>query len=187
MPRKLCPEIRSKGDPRKLTLEARERLTNALASRFVNRSDGNYDKFVVTEFVLELLELPEEYVRSWYEKPSSAPDPEEKGPKPRRNLSTEESRKFWADAKKTAADVRSWPDSKRAGINVEPPEVIAADLRQRANEITAFTNIMERYSSAILESNIANGRAQAREANELADLLEGSALPRPNLPPENNT
>lgn len=35
-----------------------------------------------------------------------------------RNLSTEESRAYWAAAKKTAEEVSTWPDWKRAGINV---------------------------------------------------------------------
>jgi hypothetical protein len=35
-----------------------------------------------------------------------------------RNLSTEESREYWAAAERTAAEVSTWPDWKRAGINV---------------------------------------------------------------------
>jgi len=36
----------------------------------------------------------------------------------RRNLSTSRSRAWWADALRVAAIVRTWPDWKRAGINV---------------------------------------------------------------------
>lgn len=36
----------------------------------------------------------------------------------RRNLSSPESRAFWKDADRIARIVRSWPDWKRAGINV---------------------------------------------------------------------
>ena len=35
-----------------------------------------------------------------------------------RNMSTEESRKFWEAAERTAAEVETWPAWKRAGINV---------------------------------------------------------------------
>jgi hypothetical protein len=35
-----------------------------------------------------------------------------------RNMATEENRIFWKKAKEAAAIVRSWPDWKRAGINV---------------------------------------------------------------------
>ena len=35
-----------------------------------------------------------------------------------RNLSTEESREYWAAAQRTAEEVSTWPDWKRAGINV---------------------------------------------------------------------
>jgi hypothetical protein len=35
-----------------------------------------------------------------------------------RNMSTPESRKFWEDAGKASAEVATWPDWKRAGINV---------------------------------------------------------------------
>lgn len=34
-----------------------------------------------------------------------------------RNMDTPESRKFWEDVERTAAEVRTWPDWKRAGIN----------------------------------------------------------------------
>lgn len=34
------------------------------------------------------------------------------------NLSTDESKKFWASVEKAAGEVRKWPDSRRAGINV---------------------------------------------------------------------
>ena len=35
-----------------------------------------------------------------------------------RNLSTPESRAFWATAEESAREVQTWPDWKRAGINV---------------------------------------------------------------------
>jgi len=34
-----------------------------------------------------------------------------------RDLSTEQSRKFWANSEETSKEVLSWPDWKRAGIN----------------------------------------------------------------------
>jgi hypothetical protein len=37
-----------------------------------------------------------------------------------RNLSTPESRAFWEKAERTGAEVESWPDWKRAGINYAP-------------------------------------------------------------------
>lgn len=36
-----------------------------------------------------------------------------------RDLSTPEKRAYWAEIEKTAAEVRTWPDWKRAGINVK--------------------------------------------------------------------
>jgi hypothetical protein len=36
----------------------------------------------------------------------------------RRNMSTQESRDFWAFADACAREVRTWPDWRRAGINV---------------------------------------------------------------------
>lgn len=36
----------------------------------------------------------------------------------RRNLSTPASRAWWAEAERAAAIVRTWPDWKRAGVNV---------------------------------------------------------------------
>jgi hypothetical protein len=38
-----------------------------------------------------------------------------------RNLSSEESRRWWASAEKVAAEVETWPASRRAGINVSGP------------------------------------------------------------------
>ncbi len=35
-----------------------------------------------------------------------------------RNLATEADKAFWAAAERVAAEVRTWPDWKRAGINV---------------------------------------------------------------------
>jgi hypothetical protein len=35
-----------------------------------------------------------------------------------RNMSTDDNRAFWESAQKAAAEVRMWPDWKRAGINV---------------------------------------------------------------------
>jgi hypothetical protein len=40
-----------------------------------------------------------------------------------RNLSTPESRAWWESAERIAAMADSWPDSKRAGINVNPHRV----------------------------------------------------------------
>jgi hypothetical protein len=44
-----------------------------------------------------------------------------------RNLTTDESREFWATAEKVAAQVDEWPSWKKAGINV-------ADLRTEARQ-----------------------------------------------------
>jgi len=38
--------------------------------------------------------------------------------RPRRNLSTLEMREFWRHAEETAAEVDSWPEWKRAGIDI---------------------------------------------------------------------
>lgn len=38
-----------------------------------------------------------------------------------RNLSSDEAREFWASAEKVAKQVDNWPDSRRAGINVDQP------------------------------------------------------------------
>lgn len=45
-----------------------------------------------------------------------------------RNLSTPESRAFWAGVEESAREVLTWPDWKRAGINV-------ADLRSTPREV----------------------------------------------------
>ncbi len=37
-----------------------------------------------------------------------------------RSLDTPEAREFWASAERNAGVVESWPDWKRAGINVDP-------------------------------------------------------------------
>lgn len=47
-----------------------------------------------------------------------APSPRSEAPAlPVRNTSTEEGRAFWSSAEQAAAEVESWPDWKRAGIN----------------------------------------------------------------------
>lgn len=52
-----------------------------------------------------------------------------------RNLSTPEGRAFWKSVEKSAAEVLTWPDWKRAGINV-------SDLRDTPRTIEK-ENIME--------------------------------------------
>lgn len=42
---------------------------------------------------------------------------EPRAEKPKRNLSTEESREFWRKAEEAAEEINTWPDWKRAGIN----------------------------------------------------------------------
>ncbi len=44
----------------------------------------------------------------------------------KRNLSTPEARAYWAHAEECAAEVRTWPASKRAGINVSDRRVASA-------------------------------------------------------------
>jgi hypothetical protein len=44
-----------------------------------------------------------------------------------RNLSTPESRAFW-ELSPRAKEVDSWPDWKKAGINVYEPPLVAVDL-----------------------------------------------------------
>jgi hypothetical protein len=40
-----------------------------------------------------------------------------------RDRSTPERQAFWAHAERCAADVRTWPDWRKAGVNYEPPGV----------------------------------------------------------------
>lgn len=55
-------------------------------------------------------------------------------PKLTRNLSTPETREFWATAERASAEVATWPAWKRAGINVsdrrEEPRVEADEIRE---------------------------------------------------------
>jgi hypothetical protein len=50
-----------------------------------------------------------------------------KRPRVYRNMSTPESRAFWVSVDRVAKDVSTWPDWKRAGINV-------SDRRRRNGE-----------------------------------------------------
>lgn len=49
----------------------------------------------------------------------------------RRNMSTPANRAFWKDVEKVAAEVRSWPDWKRAGINVTDRRIEVEPNRPR--------------------------------------------------------
>ncbi len=58
-----------------------------------------------------------------------------------RNLTTEESREFWATAEKVAAQVDEWPSWKKAGINV-------ADLRTEARQAPEIRSITRSNGAA---------------------------------------
>lgn len=64
----------------------------------------------------------------------------------RRDESTPERKAFWDRAKRIAAEVRTWPDWKRAGINVadarpEPRPPVIVDLRR------VFEDAAARYAA----------------------------------------
>jgi hypothetical protein len=57
-----------------------------------------------------------------------------------RNLSTEESRKFWHHAEEAAAEICSWPDWKRAGINTIQVRAEARTMPESATEQAPASN-----------------------------------------------
>jgi hypothetical protein len=48
-----------------------------------------------------------------------------------RNLASDANKAFWKDAETVATEVRSWPDWKRAGINVSN---VRTDVKAAAGE-----------------------------------------------------
>ncbi len=45
-----------------------------------------------------------------------------------RNLATPKARAFWASAEESAREVESWPDWKRAGINVRQQRLVPREV-----------------------------------------------------------
>ena len=64
-----------------------------------------------------------------------------------RNMSTPESRAFWESAEKSAAEVQTWPDWKRAGINVtqmrDEPEPGSVTVTFTLHDALALSRLAE--------------------------------------------
>lgn len=89
-----------------------------------------------------------------------------------RDMSTPESCKFWETAKKAAAEVQTWPDWKRAGINVtqmrEEPEPGSVTVTFTLHDALALSRLAEQpndvpYSHAALHK-VVLALAEARHA-----------------------
>lgn len=69
-----------------------------------------------------------------------------------RNLDTPESREFWSKAEEAAAEVATWPDWKRAGINVSQTRevLVAEDAIENEIKEAVRAKILEALEKRIL-------------------------------------
>jgi hypothetical protein len=89
-----------------------------------------------------------------------------------RNTSTPEGKAFWEGVEKSAAEVRTWPDWKRAGINVaerrEHPRM-TPELREKLVLSTEVQSLRDTYRACIKLANETDSKQEDKQLRSDAE------------------